>query len=145
MKVNIRGDFATIGDGLDAVRNGSALSSQIVDMFMDSDLNIVHLESPVATDKRTAIRKVGPNISTSSIAVAYLKHCHVNLVTLAKLDVARKLSKGMTHVRVDLYNVNGRIYFGELTFFHWSGMTKYEPMEWDYKFGEFIKLPVDLK
>lgn len=61
------------------------------------------------------------------------------------LEVARKLSKGMTHVRVDLYNVQGRIYFGELTFFHWSGMTKYEPMEWDYKFGEFIKLPVDLK
>ena len=58
------------------------------------------------------------------------------------LDVARKLSKGMTEVRVDLYNVNGRIYFGELTFFHWSGMTKYEPMEWDYKFGEYIKLPI---
>ncbi len=59
------------------------------------------------------------------------------------VDVARRLSKGMRHVRVDLYNVNGKIYFGELTFFHWSGMTPFEPLEWDYKMGEFIKLPID--
>lgn len=57
------------------------------------------------------------------------------------IEVARKLSRGMRHVRVDLYNVKGKIYFGELTFFHWSGMTPYEPIEWDYKMGEMIKLP----
>lgn len=57
------------------------------------------------------------------------------------VEVARKLSKGMCHVRVDLYNVRGKIYFGELTFFHWSGMTPFEPIEWDYKFGDMIKLP----
>lgn len=58
------------------------------------------------------------------------------------LEVASKLSKGIPHVRVDLYNVNGRIYFGELTFFHWSGTTPYEPVEWDYKFGAYLKLPI---
>ena len=58
------------------------------------------------------------------------------------VDVARKLSQGMCHVRVDLYNVKGKIYFGELTFFHWSGMTPFEPIEWDYKMGEMIKLPI---
>ncbi len=57
------------------------------------------------------------------------------------LEVAKKLSKGMPHVRVDLYNVNGQIYFGELTFFHWSGWVAFEPEEWDYKFGEYLKLP----
>ena len=57
------------------------------------------------------------------------------------IDVARKLSKGIPHVRVDLYNVNGKIYFGELTFFHWSGMTAFDPIEWDFKFGQWIKLP----
>ena len=57
------------------------------------------------------------------------------------LKVASELSVGFPQVRVDLYNVNGRIYFGELTFFHWSGMIPFEPMEWDYKFGEYIKLP----
>lgn len=59
------------------------------------------------------------------------------------VDVARKLSQGMCHVRVDLYNVKGKIYFGELTFFHWSGMTPFEPIEWDYTLGEMLKLPAN--
>lgn len=50
------------------------------------------------------------------------------------------LSKNIPHVRVDLYNIRGRIYFGELTFFHWSGMTPFVPEEWDYMFGECIRL-----
>ena len=57
------------------------------------------------------------------------------------LYVAAQLSKGIPHVRVDLYNVNGQIYFGELTFFHGSGMEKFDPIEWDYKLGNLIKLP----
>lgn len=57
------------------------------------------------------------------------------------IEVARKLSKGIPHVRVDLYNVNGEIYFGEMTFFHWSGMVPFEPFEWDYKFGNYLELP----
>lgn len=56
------------------------------------------------------------------------------------LDIARKLSVGKTHVRVDLYNCNGKIYFGELTFFHFSGLTPFVPQEWDYKFGEYFNL-----
>lgn len=57
------------------------------------------------------------------------------------LDVAKKLSKGIPHVRVDLYNCKGKVYFGELTFFHWSGLVPFEPQEWDYKFGEYLVLP----
>lgn len=57
-------------------------------------------------------------------------------------EIARKLSKGISHVRVDLYDINGKIYFGELTFFHFSGNVPFEPEEWDYKVGEWLKLPV---
>lgn len=57
------------------------------------------------------------------------------------LDVAHKLSMGFPHIRVDLYNIKGRVYFGELTFFHFSGTTPFNPREWDYKFGEYLKLP----
>lgn len=57
------------------------------------------------------------------------------------LEVAGKLSQGIPHVRVDLYNCNGKIYFGEMTFSHWSGMVPFEPVEWDYKFGRYLKLP----
>ena len=39
--------------------------------------------------------------------------------------------------------MNGKIYFGELTMFHWGGTTPFEAMEWDYKYGEWIKLPID--
>ena len=56
-------------------------------------------------------------------------------------ELARKLSRGIPHVRVDFYDVNEHIYFGELTFFHWSGTMPFEPEEWDYKFGEWLKLP----
>lgn len=55
--------------------------------------------------------------------------------------IASKLSQGFPHVRVDLYEVNGKVYFGELTFFTGGGFGKFTPDIWDYKFGEWIKLP----
>lgn len=57
------------------------------------------------------------------------------------LRIAGILSKGIPHVRVDLYNVNGKILFGEMTFFHWSGLVPFKPEKWDYIFGSWIKLP----
>ena len=55
--------------------------------------------------------------------------------------LASLLSKNIPHVRVDFYEVNGRVYFGELTFSHWSGFVPFSPKEWDYTFGSWIKLP----
>lgn len=55
--------------------------------------------------------------------------------------LAEKLSAGLPHARVDFYSINGKIYFGEMTFFHWSGLVPFKPVEWDYKFGEWIELP----
>ena len=57
------------------------------------------------------------------------------------LEIASKLSEGIPHVRIDLYNIKGKIYFGEMTFFHGSGMEPFTPREWDYVFGEHIILP----
>lgn len=56
-------------------------------------------------------------------------------------ELASRLSKGIPQLRVDFYNINGKIYFGELTFFHWGGLKPFEPEEWDYTFGSYIKLP----
>lgn len=56
------------------------------------------------------------------------------------LDVARQLSKGIPHVRVDLYNIGGEIFFGELTFYHGSGLEKFTPESWNVKFGNWIKI-----
>ena len=57
------------------------------------------------------------------------------------VEIANKLSEGIPHVRVDLYEVNGKVYFGELTFTHWSGFVPFDPEEWDMKFGGWIRLP----
>ncbi len=55
-------------------------------------------------------------------------------------NLSEKLSKGIPQVRVDFYDINGKIFFGEITFFHWSGFVPFEPQEWDYKLGDDIKL-----
>ncbi len=58
------------------------------------------------------------------------------------LEISTKLSANLSHIRVDLYNVNGQIYFGELTFYHWSGIVPFNPDIWDYKLGEMLNLNI---
>lgn len=56
-------------------------------------------------------------------------------------DLAAKISKGIPHLRVDLYNVDGKIYFGEMTFFTASGFDDNRLPETDLYFGSLIQLP----
>ena len=63
-------------------------------------------------------------------------------INLSKMmEFSKKLSKDIPFVRVDFYEINGKTYFGELTFFPASGFERFEPKEWDYKLGEMLKLP----
>ena len=55
--------------------------------------------------------------------------------------IARKLSAGLPHVRIDLYNCNGQIYFGEMTLYDSSGFDNLNSDEWDLRFGNWITLP----
>ena len=57
------------------------------------------------------------------------------------IEVAEKISQGFPQVRVDLYNVNGRIYFGEMTFFSASGMNNDLSREFQLMIGDRIHLP----
>ena len=57
------------------------------------------------------------------------------------IKLSKILSKGIPHVRVDLYDIYDRIYFGELTFFHFSGFEKFEPEKYDKLFGSWLELP----
>jgi hypothetical protein len=56
------------------------------------------------------------------------------------MEMAENLSAEFPHVRVDLYNIDGQIYFGELTFFNASGYMKFEPDAFDFEMGEKFKL-----
>ncbi len=63
-------------------------------------------------------------------------HCFDNMLALATV-----ISSYFINVRVDFYIINNNIFLGELTFTHQNGMGKFEPIEWDYKFGELLELP----
>lgn len=62
--------------------------------------------------------------------------CIENMICLCK-----KLSRNIPFSRIDLYVINGKEYFGEITFYPKSGMGVFSPNEWDYILGDLIKLP----
>ncbi len=55
--------------------------------------------------------------------------------------LAAILSQGTPQLRVDFYEVDGKVYFGEMTFFHCSGTAPFHPEEWDRIFGDWVTLP----
>ena len=57
------------------------------------------------------------------------------------LEIVRHLAHGFPAVRVDLYSIQGRIYFGEMTFFPWSGYVQYTPDDFDFELGKQFVLP----
>lgn len=56
------------------------------------------------------------------------------------VEYAEILSKPFPHCRVDLYNIEGQIYFGEITFYHGGAGQKITPRPWDEKLGSWIDL-----
>ena len=61
-------------------------------------------------------------------------------------NLARELSKGIPHLRVDFYEIDGKVYFGELTFSTCAGFLPFSDEKWDLKLGNFIDLSlVDVK
>lgn len=55
-------------------------------------------------------------------------------------ELASKLSQGIIQVRIDLYEINGQVYFGEYTFFHHGGFVPFIPDRVDLEWGEKIIL-----
>ncbi len=57
------------------------------------------------------------------------------------IKISQKLSANFPFVRVDLYQVNNQVYFGELTFYPSAGMVGFKPMSWNKKIGGILELP----
>ncbi|MBR5900435.1 MAG: glycosyl transferase [Clostridia bacterium] len=55
-------------------------------------------------------------------------------------EIAQKLSQGIKFARIDLYEIEGKIYFGEYTFFHGGGFWLFSPVEWERKLGDLINV-----
>ena len=56
------------------------------------------------------------------------------------VEIAKTLSEPFPFCRVDLYNVDGKVYFGEITFYHGGGCNDIQPEEWDLKVGSWIDI-----
>ena len=61
------------------------------------------------------------------------------------IELSKILSKDFPFLRVDFYEINGKIYFGELTFYPGAGFTAFDPPEWEETIGGWIDLPLKSK
>ncbi|MFQ6791638.1 MAG: ATP-grasp fold amidoligase family protein [Thomasclavelia sp.] len=69
------------------------------------------------------------------------KYTHTKPVNLdLMINFSKILSKNIPFIRVDFFEVNKKLYFGELTFYPASGFGKFTPDEWNYRIGELINL-----
>lgn len=59
------------------------------------------------------------------------------------IKYAEILAQPFPFVRVDFYEIEGRPYVGEMTFYSGGGILPFEPVSWDYKLGEYIQLPIE--
>jgi hypothetical protein len=60
-------------------------------------------------------------------------------------SIAEDLASSFPFVRVDFYEVNQKIIFGEMTFYPKSGLPDFTPLEYDDKFGDLLQLPLTFK
>lgn len=56
-------------------------------------------------------------------------------------ELAAILSEGLPFVRIDFFNANGRLNFGECTFYDWAGLRPFVDEKWDIKLGDLLSLP----
>lgn len=61
------------------------------------------------------------------------------------IELASRLSEHLPFARIDLYEINGDIYFSEITFFPASGLLPFNSIEWDFKLGDMLSLPEPYK
>ncbi|MGY0159567.1 ATP-grasp fold amidoligase family protein [Edwardsiella tarda] len=57
------------------------------------------------------------------------------------LEISESIGKDFPFARVDFYSVNKKIYFGEITFYPWSGMVEFKPDSFDFEMGRLLEFP----
>lgn len=77
--------------------------------------------------------------------ISYPKELEIKVDKPAKLDemidLSRRLSTNFPHARIDFYYINEKVIFGEITFFHQSGMGNVRPIEFERAMGSWLQLP----
>jgi len=104
-------------------------------LFMQID------ENRATNHKRIYVDENGKAIDMDDSQESQHPNIHFGDNQREMFRLAKELSSPFPYVRVDFYECNGKIYFGELTFFGASGFFKFEPDKWDFIWGEKIHLP----
>lgn len=102
----------------------------------------------IATDRQTKDKPTAFDFFDVDFNHIDMRHGHPNAPSIPEKpenfelmkELASKLGKNMPQARIDFYEVNGKVYFGEITLFHHSGFTKFDPEDWDTIFGSWIDL-----
>lgn len=112
IKITIAGDFVPQKRGTASIIRKNAINQNILDLWHNSDLNIINLECPIvtSTDARP-ICKEGPALKTDLKAVEYLKECGIHMVTLANNHIYDYGMSGMQDT-VSALQANNILYVG---------------------------------
>lgn len=103
-----------------AIQTGRLTQKSPYSNFFDSDFTPLHIQN---------LHPINPETPPLPLCKELMK------------ELAEKLSAGIPFVRMDFYEVDGKIYFGEYTLYHAAGFLPFETEEWDKIFGDYIKLP----
>ena len=112
----------------------------------DGKVKIVMINSDRMSSEKTKANYFDENYQQLDFVWGY-DHAKIPPAKPEKFEemkcLKKKLSEGIPHVRIDFYQTPNGIFFGEMTFFDGCGFDPIEPIEWDYKIGSWIKLPME--
>lgn len=93
-----------------------------------------------ADHRRTFFDPAWNNLKFSTLYPVYESEISPPNNLSEMLKIATLLSQGYEFLRVDLYEVDGRVYFGELTFNHGNGVEPFRPDEFDFTLGNDLTI-----
>ncbi|WP_321327971.1 ATP-grasp fold amidoligase family protein [uncultured Ilyobacter sp.] len=105
----------------------------------------ITVDFSITDKKRTRRNLYDLEWSLMDAEISYPKETNIKVKKPEKLEemieLSKRLSSGFPHARVDFYYIDNKIIFGEITFFHQSGMGKISPEEFEVKMGNWLELP----
>lgn len=111
--------------------------------FFNGKLAFTHVDMDRSTDHRRNLYDPEWNFIPCTLLYKNGRPIDKPEVYEEMKKVASILAKDFIYVRVDLYVLGSKIYFGELTFHHGSGNELFTPMEWDNILGAQLQLPIE--
>lgn len=102
----------------------------------------------IGTDRQNPDEDVKFDFFSPDYTHLDIKHGHENAKMIPEKPIcfeemkslAETISNGIPHARIDFYEVDGKVYFGEVTFYHHSGWMPFVPAYWDKIFGDWLDI-----